>query len=367
MELKDHPFFSFFDATQQSFLEGQVTVQELSDQHVLFLEGEPSDSMYLLMDGNIVISKKTPSGNYVTIAREQEQDVFGEFGVLDGGPRSARASVKDRALVARIDRDAVLKALREDTGDAGARLAAHLISKVRESNEWYAKELLRNERMSVIGRMSNEIIHDFKNPFAIIRIAAEMLERIYPPDATQTNYVEMITGQIDRMVLMANDILQFTKGETAVNRQVIRMDELFERFKTLNQLYFEQKVVALVMRTEPLEVYADGDKLLRILQNLSVNAAESFGGMKGQVAISAEREDDQLLLTVKDDGPGLPENIRKNAFELFNSEGKATGTGLGMAITHSLVKAHGGEISFKSETGQGTAFFIRIPIAKPGV
>ncbi len=360
-QLQDHFFFTFFDATQAAFLQQEAGLRDLPDQHVLFEEGEPSDSMYLLLSGEITISKKTSSGGFVTIARDNKQNIFGEFGVLDGGPRSARAAVKDRAVVARLERDTVLAALRHDTGDAGARLAAYLIGKVRESNEWYIKELLRHERMSVIGRMANEIVHDFKNPFAVIRIAAEMLARACPGDPAIVSYSDMITGQVDRMVLMANDILQYTKGETVIRPEMIRMKDVFDQFKSYNQLYFDQKLVELVLDTEDIELTADRDKILRIMQNLSVNAAESFGGNNGRVEIRGRREGDQVLLCVSDNGPGLPESIRNNLFELFNSEGKATGTGLGMAITRSLVLAHRGTLSVETAAGQGTSFFIRLP------
>jgi len=369
LDLLKHSFFKLIDPDRTDRIAGSVNIIPLKAGEVLFEEGSPSDCLYLVLGGSILINKVDPSGKMVHLARVNEDDYFGEFGVLDGGPRSARAVADVPTVLARVPRQEILEIL-GTPGEASRRLVIQIIYKIRASNSWYVTEMLRQERMTMVGRMANKIIHDFKNPFAVIRMAAEMLGRKNPGDTETLRMTEMIADQIDRIVVMADDILQFSRGNTTLVPDVFDVADMLARFDNLYSLYLKELGVELSVKPIKKYIKADDGKLLRVLQNLVNNAAESFRGKPGRISIEAQDLGDEIELMVRDNGPGLPESIRAKPFEMFGSEGKSTGTGLGMAITRSIVQAHGGTIRFETETNVGTAFIMRIPAqppAKPGV
>jgi len=364
MDLLQHSFFKMIEPDRAGRIARSIREIRLNPGDVLFEEGSPSDCIYLVLGGAILINKVDPSGKMVHLARVHEDDYFGEFGVLDGGPRSARAVADSTTVLARVPREEILEIL-GTPGEASRRLVIQIIHKIRASNSWYVTEMLRQERMTMVGHMANKIIHDFKNPFAVIRMAAEMLGRKNPGDPETLRMTEMIADQVDRIVVMADDILQFSRGNTTLVPEVFDVADMLARFENLYALYLEELGVELSVKPIRKYIKADDGKLLRVLQNLVNNAAESFRGKPGRISIEAKDLDEEIELVVRDNGPGLPESIRVKPFEMFGSEGKSTGTGLGMAITRSIVHAHGGSINFETETGAGTSFVIRIPIQPP--
>ena len=78
--------------------------------------------------------------------------------------------------------------------------------------------------------------------------------------------------------------------------------------------------------------------------------------------LDISRDDDDVVIVVQDNGPGIPVDIRENLFESFVTQGKKQGTGLGLAIVKKIVEDHKGSITFETETGKGTSFTLRMPV-----
>ncbi len=209
--------------------------------------------------------------------------------------------------------------------------------------------------------MANEIIHDFKNPFTVICIAASALESKYTDEMTQT-YCSMIVDQIRRMQVMADELLEFSRGKTTLHIESISLANLFDRFLRLNEAFLQHAGIELSLPETSLSMEADEDKILRVLQNLVNNAADSMDGSHGHIAIEIEKNNDHVVIYVKDDGPGIPDEIQTNLFEAFATFGKKKGLGLGMAIAKSVVDAHHGDITFETQRGNGTTFKVSLPL-----
>jgi signal transduction histidine kinase len=106
----------------------------------------------------------------------------------------------------------------------------------------------------------------------------------------------------------------------------------------------------------------DKDKFQRVVLNLAGNAREALAP-GGVLRILVAREDKMAHITVKDNGPGIPEEIRTRLFEPFVTHGKKGGTGLGTAISKKIVEEMGGRIWFNTASGRGTTFHIQLPLA----
>lgn len=356
MELVDHPFLSFFPPETAGELAKNATIEEIAPDEFLLREGDPSDFLYLILEGSAAIRKKDPEGTPILLGYVHENDFVGEFGLLDDAPRCADAQATEKLRVARIPRESVLQALRDPT--ALFRLAAHTIHQMRSANQRHVDEMIRQERMVMLGKMMNGILHDFRNPFAAISMATECIQGTCP-DAKE--YCEMISLQIDRMMHMAEDILDFSRGNTEIKKTRFPLSRFFEQFNLLYNPYLSQNGVQLYIEPTDLQLTGDQEKLMRVLQNLTGNATQAMQGTGGTLTLSAQREGDEIVLCITDTGPGIPKEIQHNLFDAFSTSGKKEGIGIGMAVVRSIIKAHEGTIRFETEAGNGTTFFIRLP------
>ena len=120
--------------------------------------------------------------------------------------------------------------------------------------------------------------------------------------------------------------------------------------------------ISLRVKPARLSLPLDADRFQRVIQNLVSNSHEALTRQKGgQIVVSARREGRHCVVTVADNGPGIPKDIRGSVFEPFVSQGKVNGTGLGLAIAKAVVEAHGGSIDFTTSR-KGTTFTVHLPL-----
>jgi len=226
-------------------------------------------------------------------------------------------------------------------------------------------ELIRAERLSVIGRMASAIIHDIKNPLTVIKgFAALLAEADLPPEDRQF-YSDTIVRAIDNFMGMAHEILDYARGDNSISPQPIRVRAFINDLVLFLQDDFAQHGIEIVVEAEDdLWALMDPAKMQRAFFNIASNARDAME-QGGTFSISAHQVGDWVIFSLSDTGPGIPESIRETLFEPFVSYGKGIGTGLGLAIAKKIVTAHRGTIEAHSQSGQGTSFVITIPAAAP--
>lgn len=360
MNLESHPFVSYFEPDQVAQLCDLASIIEFDQPTVIFEEGEVPDGLYLVLAGQVEFSKMIDTEKHQTIALAKENDFFGEFGVLDGKPRSARAMADRETVLAKIPQDKLMEILQSSKGEVVLAVFRHIIHHIRITTTQYVNQIVHKQKMVLVGEMVNTIIHDFKSPFNGIQLSSSMLKEIHSDEDTQ-EWCDLIQAQISRMLGMAEEVLEFSKGHSTLYRQPMQLSELFKQFEKLNRVYLQSAQVEWVTEIEPVEIYADFNKLLRVLQNIVTNAVEAFGGKGGRIEVMAKSQAEWVVIEIRDDGPGIPKGIQEHFFEAFVTHGKRGGTGLGTAIAKSIVDAHQGEISFESQEDEGTTFTIRLP------
>jgi len=222
------------------------------------------------------------------------------------------------------------------------------------------KELVKREKLSAVGRMASMIIHDLKNPIGAVRGYAELLGQVQESEQ-RTKYSQIILTQIDRVTEMVQEVLDYTKGKSGLRPQIVTAETLMGELVTLLKEDFQKqgiKLVADISFKGPMKI--DKEKVMRVFLNLARNASEAMPG-EGRVEITSRKKDGFIEFRVSDDGPGIPEDIKKNLFEPFVTHGKEHGTGLGLAIVKKIVEEHGGRISVETELGEGTTFIVELP------
>jgi len=218
----------------------------------------------------------------------------------------------------------------------------------------------QRERLASIGQLLSAVLHDIKGPISVISGYVQLMIK-KDSAAERERYGQIIHRQFESFGAMTQEVLAFARGETAllVRRCYLQrfLADLEEQIRPL----VEGKGVVLTIRDDYRgAAHFDQVKITRCLVNLVKNAVEAMEH-GGHLQVLASREGQDLIFTVADTGPGIPEEIRGRLFGAFVTQGKAEGTGLGLAIARKVVEEHGGTIRFESEPGVGTRFDIRLP------
>lgn len=222
--------------------------------------------------------------------------------------------------------------------------------------------LWRNARLAALGAALAKVGHDLRGILAPAMLSAERLQGSGDPALRRTG--DSIARTVERATELVRNTLDFAGEVPAPPRERVPLRELAQ------EVAEEVRTRHPLLRVEvsiggALAAHGDRASLRRVLANLLRNAAEAGAG---RVAVSAAAEDGLAVLTVEDDGPGLPEAVRARLFQPFVTAGKAGGTGLGLAITRDLVRAQGGEIGLVRSTPGGSAFrlALRMPAGAAG-
>lgn len=363
MDLQAHPFFKQADEARLAAIKDSTHIEKIAPGSIIFEEGDESDALYLVLDGCVVFKKHLNNGELLTISTSRSGEYFGEIGVLTNEPRSLRAETDTEAILGRIPGEVLIEFLQNMPGRM-ENLLQSVIHHLHDTTRQYIDDRLRQEKMALVGNMTNTIIHDFKNPFCLISLSAQLLRQRHSEEKSQ-RLCHNIEKQVDRMVAMAGELAEFSRGEQQIQKSALDLREFFEEFKSLNYPFFEDDNISVELDIPEATLMASKPKLFRVFQNLISNAIDAFGENSGSIKIFGHRSDDGnfVHLYIQDDAGGIPDEIRSRFFEPFVTYGKREGTGLGTAIAKSIIEAHGGRITFVSETGNGTTFNICLPLA----
>jgi len=246
---------------------------------------------------------------------------------------------------------------------AGERIV-HVSLRDRTHEKELERKLQVHERLSSIGLLTAGVAHEINNPLEGIGNYLALLARERLDDDARRRYVELVRHGFDRIRDHVRDLLRFARplaGEgsadlAAVVERALEIVAFSEKFRPL----------AIVRRglDAPLRVVGDPARLEQVLFNLLINAANVLQG-RGTITISAARALDPetrrpvVDLVVEDDGPGIPEQDLARIFDPFFTTG--AGTGLGLAVSYGIVRAHGGTLSARNRERGGARFTIRLP------
>ena len=360
-DVRSHRFISHFPVAQGGKLAKEVRLVRFPHKALIFDEDTVSDCIYLVFTGRVALTKKSPGGAPQVIAFKCPDDYFGELGVLDGSTRSTAAIADGPILLGRIPRKPFLRLLSESSWHTVLRLFSHVSENLRATNTRYVTEVVRKEKITLIGEMANSMIHDFRGPFTTIQLTTEFLADRNGDPKTQ-ELCGRILRQVARLAGMVEEVLEFARGETRLKVRTVPLSEVFAQLRENNASASARSGVRLLIKPSPLVLLLDPDRFQRVLQNIVTNAQEALGKRKrGCIRVTARRQHNQCLLTLADNGPGIPKAIRSTLFEPFVSHGKSGGTGLGLALARSVVEAHHGSIDFRT-SHSGTKFLIQLPL-----
>jgi two-component system NtrC family sensor kinase len=228
-------------------------------------------------------------------------------------------------------------------------------------------ELLQAEKMAALGHTISGVAHELNNPLATILSWAERLSA-QPGDEKTRRGLAVILGEAERAARIVRNLLTFARKRQST-RALVDVNQVVR--ETLALRAYEQRVLnitsieALASGLPP--VFADGHQIKQVLLNLVINAEQAMLSSHGRGTLVIrtwhDHEKGCVLIEINDDGPGVPESVQTRIFDpFFTTKEVGQGTGLGLSVAFALVKEHAGRIWLRSGAGQGTSFFVELPV-----
>jgi signal transduction histidine kinase len=249
-----------------------------------------------------------------------------------------------------------------DSHDELGRLAV-TFNNMCDSIQSARQELIRQERISTIGRLSSSIVHDLRNPLAAIYGGAELMidSEMAPPQ------LKRLAGNIyrasRRIQELLQDLVNVGRGKTE-GAEICRLREVAAAAcDSLAQTADQQRVLFRLEIPDSIELPLERARVERVFINLVGNALEAMPH-GGEIRIDAAVNSDTVTIQVSDTGPGISPEIRDHLFQPFVSSGKKNGLGLGLALSRQTILDHGGDMWAASGLGQGACFCFRLPLSR---
>lgn len=258
--------------------------------------------------------------------------------------------------------------LRERTEEA-ARLFKEAVQRAKELAEMNARlqatqaQLVQSEKLASVGQLTAGIVHDVKNPLAVIKGLAEELVAEGDLDDFSIDGLETIRDSASKANTIVTDLLKFARQSTP-ELQIRDMGATLESVFRLTEYLIRKGNVTLVPDLPLTSVMAtyDAQQIEQVLINLVTNAVQAMPE-GGTLDVSLKEYDDNLVITMRDSGVGIPEENLVRIFDpFFTTKPEGEGTGLGLSVSYGIISRHRGLIEVESEVGIGTTFVVSLPL-----
>jgi len=239
-----------------------------------------------------------------------------------------------------------------------------LISERSARQEAEAANKAKDEFLAMLG-------HELRNPLSPIVTALELMK--LRGDAKSTPEQKTIERQVHHMIRLVDDLLdvsRITRGKVAIKKRPLALSQVIAKAVEMASPLFDQREHHLFVDIPSVDMLVDGDevRLAQVFANLLTNAAK-YSNTGGNISISAQRENNNIVARIKDDGIGISSELLPRIFDLFvqgprSSARSEGGLGIGLTLVRSLVSLHGGTVNVHSEgPGKGSEFFVSLPAA----
>jgi signal transduction histidine kinase len=226
------------------------------------------------------------------------------------------------------------------------------------------QQVIHSEKMAAFGQIGAGITHEIKNPLAGIIGQAMLAMRKLDDESPIAKNIKLIKSETERCLDIVKNLLTFTRQEKAVfepvdvNHVVETTIRLIAHQLAIRGIDLEQEISEV-----PGKIHGNGNQLEQVLLNIIINAHDAMddgGKLKIETGVI---DDDKVRISIADNGPGIPEEVRAKIFEpFFTTKEAGKGTGLGLSVSYGIIKEHNGIIEVHSEIGKGTTFLITLPL-----
>jgi signal transduction histidine kinase len=231
--------------------------------------------------------------------------------------------------------------------------------------------LRRRDRLAAMGELASTVAHEVRNPLNAIGMTAQRLRREFtggvrpaggPDEAELTELLDVLSGETQRINRIVQQFLEYARPPRLALRRASLGEMLEAASGALRAKAAARRIALDTDLAGAGEAVVDPDQLKQAIDNLLRNAIDASPD-GGRIRLEARREGPDAVITIADEGPGIPADVLPRIFDLYFTT-KADGTGVGLAVTHQIVEAHQGRIDVDSAPGAGTRMSVRIPAAR---
>ncbi|MCX7705593.1 MAG: ATP-binding protein [bacterium] len=243
----------------------------------------------------------------------------------------------------------------------GTLLGAQLIFSDISQVKILQNQLDRNKRLASLGILAAGIAHEIRNPLVALKTFSQLLPEKYMNEEFRLNYAKVVIPEIERMDSLVEQLLIFAKPRPA-RMEKIDLVSIVESILVLIKAQTKFNGIAFIRSydKECIEIMGDPEKIKQALWNIILNSVESIRDKDGIINIKLNSKEENVVITIEDNGCGISEENMNKIFEpLFSTKPK--GTGLGLPIVNEIVAQHNGRIHVESKEGIGTKVTLVLP------
>jgi signal transduction histidine kinase len=380
--LKSWKVFADIPDTELQKIYGKIEFRQYTPEESIIHENTLGDHIFILTSGKVRIEKRVGEmASELLGFYDEVGGMFGEMALLENKPRSAGMVADTTCEIITVSKEdfmELVKTIPNFTLAVAKNISQflrvtddRLIAKLKKENEELRhmnyllqetqEELIGKERLSLIGRMASTILHDMKNPMSTIGGYAQLIKMKKHSSEQLAKYADIIAKQVIQFTTMTQDLLSFAQGGEQMRLRSVQMEGYLSECCDSLILKFEEQNVRFERDLNfSGEVRIDTGRFFRVLENIANNALDLLDE-NGLFIIRSQEVETGVRIILEDNGPGMSDEVKANAFKEFYTHGKRKGTGLGLAIVKRIIDEHDGIISIESEEGVGTKFIIDLP------
>lgn len=233
-----------------------------------------------------------------------------------------------------------------------------------EERERALTQLIQSEKMASIGKIVAGVAHEVNNPLGTISACIYNIEQ--QSGQSPEHHLKIIMQGVSRIEQIVRQLTDYSRAG-ALELQLLASDAFVSESAEFARMALKKYNVRFIVSDQcqpPLILHLDKGKIQQVILNLLINAADASPA-GGQIRLTATIEKGEYILSVHDQGCGIPEGMRNQIFDLFyTTKAAGEGTGIGLAICKSIIEMHGGDLVYESRPGD-TTFTVNIPIRPP--
>ena len=254
---------------------------------------------------------------------------------------------------------------RFEDGAGTERMGTLLTLRDTGSAQRLEQEFEVSRRLAAVGRLTAGVGHEVKNPINAMVVHLELLRAKLAAAGQGSQFLEptmqhvdILAGEMQRLDRVVGTLADFTRPMELYPSEV-DLAQLVEQVVELTRHELQEEQVEVECNLERVTVHADGELMRQALLNLVLNGAQAMPG-GGKLRLRVARVQDEAVVRIEDEGEGIAPEVLPRIFDLYFTT-KASGSGIGLAMTYRIVQMHGGNMEVASEPGRGAAFTLRLP------
>jgi PAS domain S-box-containing protein len=229
-----------------------------------------------------------------------------------------------------------------------------------------SERLMMTDRLASLGELASGTAHELNNPLtSIIGFSQLLMEREVPDDIRED--LKLINSEAQRAASVTKNLLTFARKHAPV-KQRNHINNIIEDVLKLRTYEHKVNAIEVERQLDPdlPEIMVDYFQMQQVFMNIIINAEYFMTAAhnRGTLTITTKKQNNTVMISIADDGPGIPpENLKRIFDPFFTTKEAGKGTGLGLSICHGILTEHGGQIYARSQPGKGATIFVELPIS----